>query len=346
LALALASAAVGLGTALTLVRLFGVRRGRLIAQVSGALLGASAYLATQLHHFLPPGAASLVARAVSALSEQPAFLLPANAARGDLVALALLGMIALVASGTIAWALGRSLLRGAQDAEVRLPRGTQRAPRRWRGSPWSVGLRKELRLIVRDPLLLAKVLPSAFYLLPAALVFGRTLGGTVFASIAVIFAGQFSSVLTRVTADGEECWDLIRLSPSDEHDQRTVKMVAGFTLPALIATTFCIVTAFFGAPGTAAIGLVCSLAVGAAAARVQVSSIRPTPRRDVMKRRKGDFNPLQLLVGFLMFLGMLGVGFFARGWHWPGLVVSSVTLIAAAMTYQLVRFKETHFPHS
>ena len=46
----------GLVTALLLVRCFGPRRGRIVAQITGVLLGASIYLLTQAPHWSPPDA--------------------------------------------------------------------------------------------------------------------------------------------------------------------------------------------------------------------------------------------------------------------------------------------------
>ena len=72
---------------------------------------------------------------------------------------------------------------------------------------------KDVRLILRDPLLLSQILPSTIYIVPAIFSLKRQGGLPMLAPVAVIVASQFSSLLTAVAASGEEGMDLIPRVP-------------------------------------------------------------------------------------------------------------------------------------
>lgn len=345
LMLAAIAASAGLAATLLLVRWFGVRRGRILVQVGGAVFGASAYLATQAPVLLPPAASRRIGEFLARVAESPVFLLPAEAGRGELGSFTLLLGVAIGATGAVSLGLGRWLVRGAQaTAPARRRRAGRLRP--WRGGPFSVAVRKDVRLMLRDPLLLAQILPSAIYLLPAAMAGWRMFGATVPALMAVAIAGQFASMLTRVTADGEECWDLIRGSPASERRQRLAKMVAGSLLPASLATLFCAFAVWQGAYRAGGVAWITALLVALGSARVQVATIQPTARRDVFKRRRGG-SLLALFVNLgLMLVGSTTVVVAARGPWWGAVAGVGLTAAGVAMCFAVVNFKETRFDHA
>lgn len=341
---AILASAGGLVTALLLVRCLGPRRGRVIAQVTGALLGASVYLLTQAPHWLPPHRRAQLGAVLDELARSPIASLPARAARGELPMLAVLGLASLAGAAIAARALDRSLLRGAQAAvEKPSRRASLRPPARWQAGPLRVAVKKDVRLIVRDPMLLTQVLPSVIYILPAALALISRLGWSVMAVTAVLVAGQFAGLLTRVAADGEECWDLIRMSPAPELRQRFAKLLAGMVVPVAVATLLCSGVALAGRPWLALVGWSTSIVVSAGCARIQIATIRPTPRTDLMKRPKGSFSPTQIVAGGIILFGTSGVAFAASGWTLLASCVLGTTMLVVVICFGLVRFTETKF---
>lgn len=341
---AILTSAGGLMTSLLLVRCFGPRRGRIVAQVTGALLGASIYLLTQAPHWLPPAQRARISTVLTELAASPLAVLPARAAHGEIPMLGLLGLVSLGSAAIAARALDRSLLRGAQDAVAQPSRSTSaRSTARWRPGAVRIAVRKDVRLILRDPLLLTQVLPSIIYILPAAIALVGRLGWSVMGVTAVLVAGQFAGLLTRVAADGEECWDLIRMSPALERRQRIAKLLAGMVVPAAAATLLCSAVAVAGRPWLGLIAWVTSIAVSAGCARIQVATIRPTPRSDLMKRPRGSFSPMQIVSGGLILSGTSGVAFAASGWSLVAAGAFGVTLAAVLLCFLFVQFTETKF---
>lgn len=341
---AILASAGGLMISLLLVRLFGPRRGRIVAQVTGALLGASIYLLTQAPHWLPPARRAQMSATLREIAISPVASLPARAARGEMPMLAALGFISLGSAMLAARALDRSLLRGAQDAVAQPSRRTSaRSTARWRPGALRVAVLKDLRLILRDPLLLTQVLPSVIYILPAAIALVGRLGWSVMGVTAVLVAGQFAGLITRVAADGEECWDLIRTSPAPERQQRVAKLLAGIIVPVAAGTLLCSGVAMAGRPWLGLIAWLTSIVVSAGCARIQVATIRPTPRSDLMKRPRGSFSPMQIVSGGLILFGTSGVAFAASGWPLAAAGALGVTLAAVLLCFLFVQFTETKF---
>ncbi|MGZ8407959.1 MAG: putative ABC transporter permease subunit, partial [Caulobacteraceae bacterium] len=166
-ALALASTAAGLWLSMLLFRTIGPRRTKTVAQLLAAIIGAAFFIVSQLQHLFGEDRAGsfwtrVVTDAQSGAMTVPAWVYwPTRAAFGEPGPLA-----AVLAAGAALFALavatvGRSF---AQDAAAASGAGASgRKTARGRGgefsaTPFQAVFRKEVRLLVRDPMLLSQVL--------------------------------------------------------------------------------------------------------------------------------------------------------------------------------------------
>ena len=345
--LAALSASAGVSVTLSLVRWLGVRRARVAVQVFAAVLGASVFLITQIPRMLPVRQSRAVFAQLTAISQHRAFTFLARGARAEPLPLAGLGLLAVGAVAVSTRRLSSVFISGSQDASsVVSPTRRRRAisPYRWAEGVTYATFRKDFRLIARDPLLLAQILPSAFYLIPGVIGFGRGGGIALIAPIAVVVAAQFSLLLTAVAAAGEQCWDLIRMSPSAEIRLRVAKMLAGMALPVGLATAICLVLAFAGRPWLALITLATALTTASACAWLQVTVIRPTARRDVLKKRGSGSIGRGIVSGALILSGALGVGMVSRGFALAGSVALIVLALGALACFTLAQPKDIDHP--
>jgi ABC-2 type transport system permease protein len=345
LLLACAVASAGVWFTLLLVKWLGPRRARVWAQVVAALLGASVYLVFQGQNFLPIDQRERVVSRLAHFLEQPQVAFVARAAQGEVLPLlALLGLTGVCALLTTRL-LARMFVGGVQEAGG-IATTRRASTRRYRFTPnikvatfW-----KDVRLIVRDPLLLAQVLPSALYLLPALFGFAQVGGIGLLAPLALMITTQFSISLTAVSASGEECWDLIRMSPTPERDLRRAKLAAGMALPLVIGAAMCVVLAFLGRPGLAALTLIFSPVCAAGCSSLQVARIKPTPRRDVLKRGGGAAGEGNLVRGFvcagIMLIGAAGLGFTATGMWLVGAGLLALMTLASVVCFTSVKTED------
>lgn len=347
LLLAAASASAGVWMTLLLVHLIGPRRARTWSQVVAAVVGGSVYLSFQLPGILASHVdGSTVDRVIRVLGDpQVAFI--ARAARGEPGPLAGLAAVTLGLLAATTWVLARVFISGIQAAGGIAPR------RRRTGRQYvfvhgvaRATFHKDLRLIWRDPLLLAQVLPQALYLVPMMLVFSRFGTFAILAPIALFLATQFSMVFTAVCASGEECWDLIRMSPTAELRLRVAKLVAGMALPIGFAAVISATIAVMGRPGLAVLTLACSVACAAGCSWLQVTRITPTPRRDILHpRRRSADQPSGmnfgrgLVGGFIMFIGAAGLGFGAAGKWTIASVLLGIMALALIGCFTLVHME-------
>ncbi len=337
--LALIAACTGIWLTFLLVRWLGPRRARTWAQVFAAVVGAAVYLLFQLQHMMrgSPGVASF--DSLLAVAANSGFHQVAGAARGEILPLLALAAIALATTGLTARMLARTFLSGWQEASVRPSRATRpRRRQRFANGIFRATVRKDLRLIVRDPLLLSQTLPSFMYILPAFIGLRHFGGFGVLAPIAVVIAAQFSSLLCDVAANGEEGLDLIRASPARDTQMRLAKLAAGMALPVACAFVLCGVMAFAGRPWVALLTLTTATAIAAGCGWLAVTRISPTPRKDLLtgKRRRLSLGR-NIAVGALIIAGSGGIALVAQGALWfIGLPLTGAALLGVVACFTFV----------
>ncbi len=202
---------------------------------------------------------------------------------------------------------------------------------------------KDIRLIVRDPLLLLRILPSAVYVLP---VFFTTMsaGGDLslrLAPLGLLIATQFSMQLTLVAASGEECWDLIRMSPASALRVRWAKLFAGLFGPLLITAALALFLAVQGHLWLATLTLLLSTACACGCSWLEIATIQPTPRADLLRRHSARKPFLRTFSQVLILcLGGATLGLLAFGILWLGLFCLGVTVLGVIACFTFVELDD------
>jgi ABC-2 type transport system permease protein len=252
-----AAAACAVALTVTLFRLIGPKRTRLIAQIVAAMIGAGFVIGLQAAAILSYGTLSRVAILQSDLVVGHApdldsvWWWPARAILGDAVALVAVLAVSLVSlGGAIALFSPRFGDHAVAAAGVATGSHRQRGRRGFsRGSPPPAQRRKEWALLRRDPWLMSQTLMQILYLLPPALLlwlsFERGTGALiVIVPVLVMAAGQLAGGLAWLAISGEDAPDMIATAP----------VVPGVVTRAKVeAVTGCIALVF--APFVAALAL-------------------------------------------------------------------------------------------
>lgn len=309
LSMGLAATGVGLLFALALFATLGPRRTRTVGQLLAAFTGGFIVLAFQIPQFLPRHQA-LIAQWLAEVLRRGWFtqssplawpLRAAFGAPGPLLALAGLSIAVFVGGvqvGGMRFGALASAAAGAHAARVR-----SRRARPFRTALRSVLVRKELRLIARDPLLLSRVLLPVLYLIPAMLVsFSRgPFAGTaaaIGAALLTLIAGQVAGNLAWITISAEDAPDLLRCAPVTRSLARRAKLTAAVIPLGVLAIPIGVLAKLHPwAAVAAALGVTASALSNAC---IQLWYEKPMPR-SAFRRRPGAVLPT--LGGLLVALG-------------------------------------------
>lgn len=296
-------AAIGLGIAgiafaltLQLVRWLGARRARVAAQILGAVIGAALFLGFQTVNFLSRDNGEPQVAQVNQLTELvnsswlgPDSLLwwPLRALFGDPLPLA-----AVLVAGTglfivVIRSTSKVFVEGTQQSVTSRarPARTVETAKFQRGLARNI-LRKELRLIARDPNLIANTLLQGLYLVPIFFILLRN--GQVLLTMAPALLLLFSNLtgnLAWITIAGEEALDLIGSAPVNRNGVRWLKALAAVLPVAVLAVPF-VVFYLLRAPLLAPVFIVFVVLAVSASAVIQVWGGKPTGQRDLKLRQK------------------------------------------------------------
>jgi ABC-2 type transport system permease protein len=296
---------------LGLVRLFGVRRTRVVAQVLGALSGALFFLAAQVYgstfgrfrdqaaHWLSP----LFAPG-AALGPDRALWLPGHAILGAPLPLLGLSLAAITAFALTVRLTHRFFVHGVQQAVslVRVARAPAGGVRyRFGRSLAHTIVVKEWRLIARDPQLISQVLLQLLYILPLCMLL-LFKGGSQLPGIgaALIFmCGSLTAALAWVMLSAEDAPDLLRGAPCNLASIRRAKLAAA-VVPALAIVSLPLLWMLARAPLIALLMLFTVSASVASSAMITMWCGRPATRGEFKARGKANFlsNVLETLNGF------------------------------------------------
>jgi ABC-2 type transport system permease protein len=341
----LAASAAGLLLAAALFRLIGPRRTRTVGQVLAALIGAAFFLASQARNILGGVRAESLFVSLVRVSKQTGFhLLPG----ADLPLRAVVGeplpLLIVTAVGVGAFLLANTLLGRAFARDAASASGADTARSRARGGvgafaggAFAVTLRKELRLLARDPALLSQVLLRVLYMLPLGFVLLRQAGSHQSyvlpggAAALVVLAGHVAGSLAWVTISAEDAPDLLACAPAGVRTLRRAKLAAAF-LPTAVMLAIVLVPLLVLAPW---VGLVAT--AGCAAATVASGYLnlwwqKPGKRADFRRRRASSW----LVAMAELFVGLLiaaATGLLAAGVWWAVIPAA----LAALITFGLRR---------
>ncbi|MEZ5936752.1 MAG: hypothetical protein R3C52_00865 [Hyphomonadaceae bacterium] len=296
LVLGFAATGIALLLATAMMRLIGPRQTRIVAQITAALMGGGLYIAAQAFNLsnrhsddTPAFLQSLVHLRIN--PDAPWFL-PARAALGDPLSL-LLWIV--VAAGC--FALGVRVLSGRFVRDAAAIQGMSQGPKRLDASIRAMRsgisrslLRKEFRLLARDPVLLSKIGLQLVYFVPIALIL-LTAGDGGFTGISVramvptltFFASSLASSLIWITLCAEDAPDLVASAPVARARVERAKLAAA-VLPvwALFAIPVGLVIASDAGAGMLAL---LGVSVGPlATTMIAVWRQAPLVRKSIMRR--------------------------------------------------------------
>jgi ABC-2 type transport system permease protein len=325
IALALLASAAGMGLAMALMGLIGARRTRTFGQLLAAVIGAAFFLIGQLRNILPDHGRDLYAgimRWADAGALQPGAPLswPAMAVLGHPLPLAgLLGASALLfAAVTLGagrrFAAHAGLAAGAQAGPARRsnrPTGL----RGFQGGLDAALMRKELRLLLRDPTLLSQVLLRVLYVLPigfavvrvgadsrhgADLLTAQQLWGLA-AAVAFV-SGQLAGSLAWIVICAEDAPELLTCAPVDGSRVRRAKLAASMVPVAALLGPLLLALAWFS-PWVGLCALTGTAASAVSAGLINLWFEKPAVRKVFRGRRTGS-----ILVGVVEAMSGLGWG--------------------------------------
>lgn len=311
LALAVLCSSATYAGALTLSRWIGPKRVLGLVRIIGALLGVFFVLLGQLPGFLK-SKASLAQSAgeIPSLPEWPVIAQFTRAGAGHPLDLLVVVLVAAGAMALVAWTCADVLMRGIQSAQETKPRRTRVGAHRWTDSLAQATYRKELRLILRTPMLFVQVLSTIGPMLPLWFI-RRAVDADAFAGLAVVLAQLGAAPFLTATTSLENGWDLVRGSPTPELRLRIAKLAAALTLPVGAAIAVCLGLALWGRPGLATVTLAVAGVGSVAIGWISVSRFRPHFGKTI--KPKFDAADLgRMLLAFLVFFPSVG-GIWAFG---------------------------------
>lgn len=246
---ALAALATAISVLLTILlfRIAGPKRTRLIAQIIAGVIGAGFIIGIQAMAILSFGSMNRfeVLQSPDFIAAAPdldsLLWLPARAATGDVLGLAVVAIVGFGALAVAIAATSGSFARYAiAAAGVSQTRTRQGEAKPFRQASQRHALRvKEWKLLRRDPWLLSQTLMQILYLVPPALFlwvsYGQTAGTyVVVIPVVVMAAGQLAGGLAWLAISGEDAHDLVVTAPIRPRAVLLAKIEAVLTVTAAI----------------------------------------------------------------------------------------------------------------
>ena len=298
LAMAALAQTFSLVVTVALFKWLGPKRTRLVAQVIGALIGATTVIGTQVPAILQSGSLSRLSLLTHpenfAWLPTPTSLLwlPARAAFGDWTALAILLALAAGAWATAVHLFSRdfaSMVVAAAGVAETTRSSRQRRGFRRRLSPSSVLRLKELQLILRDPWLVSQSLMQILYLVPPAILLWRNFGESagqlaLRVPVVVLAASHLAGGLAWLAISAEDAPDLIATAPITGFTVMRIKIEAVLIAVGAALAPFILALAI-AAPGLALIAILYS-AIGIASNCTIQYLFRSQARRTQFRMRQ------------------------------------------------------------
>ena len=281
--------AIALGLTSVLFNAIGARRARTVVQLGAAVMGAAAFLLSQLRSVSPKLAHHLF-RAAARRWPAP-FDWPARAALGEV--LPLLAMAAL--AGGAAWGasrFGARHLSASSDTGDRVTR-SRSGPVRFQSGVARIVVTKELRLIGRDPELIGQIALRLIYVIPlGGLLLRGGHGvdpGPAIAGAATAAAGLLAASLGWIVVCAEDAPDLLAAAPVPAARIARAKLIAACLAPVAVVVVAALAVAARGAAWPAAVTLVLGVTAATTGALLQAWFGKPQPRSAFRRRQSGSF---------------------------------------------------------
>jgi ABC-2 type transport system permease protein len=347
-ALAFAATGVALLVVTLLFRLIGPKRTRVAAQILSAVTGAALFLSIQYFN--------ITSRQTSTMTREQAmnwfihlhidpdalWLTPARAMTGDIPALLMwLAFCGLLFMGGV-FLFSRRFVADAAAASSMGQRKRVADTRiaRVRGGEMASIVRKELRLLWRDPVLLSQIGLQLVYLIPLAVVLlrpdyhgGASLTLQALAPALTLLSSALAGSLIWITVSAEDAPDLVASAPIAPTAVERGKIAAAL-LPVAALMAIPLVFLLFKAPLAGLWALGGCVAAATCSALIGLWRRTPGSRRDFFRRRAQGtlMSRLGQTIVTLTLTATVGVG--AYGYPWLALIPA---IFAAAITGALYK---------
>jgi ABC-2 type transport system permease protein len=343
--LALSATAFGLIVAMGLFALIGPRRTKVIGQVIAAFTGAVFFLGSQARYLL--GRNNPMFIAVVEYFQHAHFAhsgglasWPARAIMGEPVPLGV-----VVASSLVLF-FGTSTVLGARFAsnaavtagldEKRRVKTRSSGTIAFQGGAFASLIRKEMKLLRRDPALLSQVLLRALYLIPVLFVLLRNAAMHASSTVAsgagglVFTASQLAASLAWITISAEDSPELLASAPISAARVRRAKIVAALLPIAIVFGAGVVPLTFFSplAAVVAGVGIACA---SLSTALVNLWYEKPAQRRSFRTRSSGSL--LASLAEFLVGLAWAAAAVLAASAQPMSLAAAAVALLLLGAFY-------------
>ena len=296
-AIGLSAAAVAIAMAITLFRLIGPGRTRLVSQILAAIIGAGFVIALQIAAIMSYGTLSrfavLTSDAAAAYAPGVDSMIwwPARAALGDGEALLLLLSGGLILLGAVMAVFSPRFADTAVSVTANAaPAHRRRGVKTFRGGSRQQALRwKEFLLLRRDPWLVSQTLMQLLYLVPPALMLWRSFAGTstaivLITPVVVMAAGQLAGGLAWLTISGEDAADLVATAPLPSSRVTCAKIEVVLIAIGVLFAPLIVALAFASAAQAAITALAVTIAAASATA-IQLW-FRVQAKRSQFRRRQ------------------------------------------------------------
>jgi ABC-2 type transport system permease protein len=309
-----------------LIAWFGLRRARFFSQavpfllifgvtlIAGTLSVSVSQLSADQAHMPPEMQAHFIA-----LSHTPLVWIAKAAAGNPLYLVMIFSVAAAMAMITLRFTES-AFIEGtqhlAEDAGSAKP-GTADAP--FRSGVLRLEVRKNLRLIVRTPMMMVQCLAQSLMPIGIACVLGRDDIARAVAFFVIFASGVLSGMFTIAAGTVEECDDLLTMSPYRVRLFRFGKMLSGFLWPLGVALLVGIGLLFVGEPLLAAAVLFGGIPLGLASSLAGETFAAPV---------KPGMRP-KLLADPIMMIPLLGMQIVSG-------LVAGLTVFSAAISTDLL----------
>lgn len=312
IAMGMVATAMGIALTMALFAAIGPRATRATAQVLAGLTGGLAFLASQMWNLTRAGDEADGPGPLNDLLQQilgtglfeagAALAWPVQALTGDPVAIFGLAGAALAGFALVTVGLAPRFAANATEAVGGKARAAPRAgaDRAFAHSLTRVMVRKELRLLARDPQLISQVVLRLVYLLPLGFVLFRDAdsgtGVAIGGAAVVIMAGQLAGNFAWIIISAEDSPDLLGCAPIDRMAADRAKLIAAL-VPTLSLTAVALAGFAVLAPLAALVVIVGCVASATSSGLIQVWWQRPEKRKAFNQNKRGS-----ILIGLAEFI--------------------------------------------
>ncbi len=346
--LTLAFVATGLALLIVtaLFRLIGPRNTRALAQIVSALTGGAIFILFQWFNLSAsrsdPMSQAEVVQMIARMNIEPQaiWLLPARAMTGDVVATLLWVILTAIVFPLGVYVFSRSFVADAAAASA-MGRKSRTADNRVaavRGGVTRSVIRKELRLLIRDPLLLSQIGLQLVYIFPLAFVLLRPgsdfqLTEAAFAPALTLLASTLAGSLIWITASAEDAPDLIASAPAPASLVDRAKLFAAIA-PVLVIMTTPLLALIIRDPWAGGWTTGGVIAGATFAALIGLWRRNPGSRRDFVRRRQGGSTLTALGKGVTGISLAATAAAGAYGYPWLSIIPAILALAVLGALYK------------